>query len=308
MRYERRSSPLHAARAAVAAAWALALVLVALWTEHPLVLGTVLVVLLAGAALAGVADRVLWMLRFALPFAVLIALINPLVTREGLTVIWRFGEVPPFGQLDITLEALAFGGVLGLRALALLLAAAVLSATVDPDELLRLFRRVSFRSALTAALAVRMVPVLGRDGRRLDEARRCRAEPPGRVAVLRAVAGGALDRAADVAATLEVRGYRSATPAVASAAPWSRHDLAFTASALAVAGLAVGAHLAGVASFEPYPETSMDLGAERRRCAARWRSSRSRRSPTGGGSRPECCASKASRTATRRGPSPRSTT
>jgi energy-coupling factor transport system permease protein len=269
MRYERRASPLHAARAAVAAAWSLALVFATLATAHPVVLGTLLAIMLLGAASAGVLNRVVWMLRFAIPFAVVIALINPFVSHQGLTVIWRFGEVPPFGEIDITLEALAYGGVLGLRALLLLCAAAIWSATVDPDQLLGLFRRVSFRSALTAALAVRMVPVLGQDGRRLDEARQCRAEPPGRVAVVRAVAAGALDRAADVAATLEVRGYRSAAPSAASADPWSRHDTAFALSAAAIVALSILANVAGIASFEPYPEISMDMGtAEAGLCCA----------------------------------------
>ena len=261
MRYERRASPLHAARAAIAAGWSLALATTALLYEHPLVVATLALVTLVAAVLAHVGGRVVGMLRFALPFALLIALINPFVVRDGLTVIWRFGEVPPFGEIDITLEAVIFGALLGARALTLLLTAALLTSTVDPDGLLRLFRRVSFRSALTAALAVRLVPVLGRDARRLDEARRCRAEPPGRVAVVRAVASGALDRAADVAATLEVRGYRSRiAPAAAGREPWSRHDLGFAASTVAILVLAVGAKLLGIADVRAYPETSIDFG------------------------------------------------
>ena len=262
MRYERRASPLHAARAVVAAGWSLALATTALMFTHPLVIGTIVVVSLAAGALARVGRRVTLMLWFAVPFALLIALINPFVVREGLTVIWRFGEIPPLGEVDVTLEAVIFGALLGARALALLLRAAVLSATVDPDGLLRVLRRVSFRSALTAALAVRLVPVLGRDARRLDEARRCRAQPPGRVAVARAVASGALDRAADVAATLEVRGYRSGIPPAASGRDaWSRHDIGFAVSALAVLALALGARLTGVAGVEAYPETVIELGA-----------------------------------------------
>ena len=270
MRYERRASPLHAARAVVGAAWSLALVTTALLYEHPLVIGTVAAIALIAAGLARVGRRVALMLWFALPFGLLIAIVNPLVVREGLTVIWRFGEVPAFGEVDITLEAVIFGALLGARAVALLLASSLLSATVDPDGILRLFRRVSFRSALTAALAVRLVPVLGRDARRLDEARRCRAEPPGRVAVVRAVASGALDRAADVAATLEVRGYRSGiAPAAAGRAPWSRHDVAFAASAVAILALAIGGAVAGIADVQAYPETVIELGAaELGLCAA----------------------------------------
>jgi energy-coupling factor transport system permease protein len=262
MTYERRASPLHAARAVVAAAWSLALVTAAVVFDHPLVLATLLAIALAGAAAAHVGRRVVAILRFALPFALLIALVNALVVRDGLTVIWRFGEVPVFGRLDVTLEALTYGGLLGLRAIVILVATAVLSATVDPDELLGVFRRVSFRSALTAALAVRLVPVLQRDGRRLAEARRCRAEQPGRVAVLRAVAAGALDRAADVAATLEVRGYRApaARHPAALRRPWSRHDVAFGASAAGLLALTFGAVALRLAGVEPYPGLEVELG------------------------------------------------
>ena len=129
--------------------------------------------------------------------------------------------------------------ILGLRALIVIACFALHSAAVDPDELLRAFRRVSFRSALTAALATRMVPVLARDARRV--ARRP-ALPAGRArargaAIAARRRAGALDRAVDVAATLEVRGYGGRPPAAAPARPWSRHDLAFAA----VGGRARGA-------------------------------------------------------------------
>jgi energy-coupling factor transport system permease protein len=267
--YQRRASPLHAARAGVAATWALVLAGGALAFDHPLVLATLVGVTLAAGAGARVARRVVAVLPFALPFALLIALVNAFVVREGLTVVWRFGTVPGLGRIDVTLEGLAYGGILALRAVAILLAAALLSAAVDPDGLLRLFRRVSFRSALTAALAVRLVPVLHRDGRRLAEARRCRADRPGRVAVLRAVASGAMDRSVDVAATLELRGYRTGGTSCAPAPPWSRHDAAFAASAVAVLAVAVGGRAFGLAELTPYPLLRADLGvAEAALCAA----------------------------------------
>ncbi|HSD75753.1 MAG TPA: energy-coupling factor transporter transmembrane component T, partial [Solirubrobacteraceae bacterium] len=178
-----------------------------------------------------------------MPLAVLVALVNPLVVRDGLTVLVRLGELPPFGRLDVTLEALAYGAVLGARLVLVVACFALMASAVDPDALLRGFRRVSFRSALAAALAVRLVPVLARDARRMADAHRCRPAAAGGggraardLAVLRAVTTSALDRAIDVAATLEVRGYASpsARRAPASDEPWSRHDAAFAASAVTV--------------------------------------------------------------------------
>ena len=72
-----------------------------------------------------------------------------------------------------------------------------------PTTLLRVLRRPSVRSALAATLATRLVPVLARDAQRIDEARRCRADRGrrgarrARLAVLRAVTSGAMDRALD---------------------------------------------------------------------------------------------------------------
>jgi energy-coupling factor transport system permease protein len=261
--YLLRASPLHATRAVVGSAWCVVVAIVALSFDHPLVLGGLLVTVLAAAAAARVGRRVVRSLLFALPFAVVIGIVNPLVVREGLTVIARLGTVPVFGALDITAEAAAYGGVLGLRALVIVGCFALHSAAVNPDDLLRAFRRVSFRSALTAALATRLVPVLARDARRLYDAQRCLAgEPAPRRAVFRAVASGALDRAVDVAATLEVRGYGAARRAPRGGGrPWSRHDLAFAVSALGLALIAVLAQVAGTQAFDPYPTFTAPVGA-----------------------------------------------
>ncbi len=102
----------------------------------------------------------------------------------------------------------------------LILCGVLYTTCVDPDELLGLFRRVSFRSALSATLATRLVPVLGRDARRLADAQRCRpGRPPSRAALMRAATSNLLDRALDVAAALEVRGYAQRA---AAASRWSR--------------------------------------------------------------------------------------
>jgi energy-coupling factor transport system permease protein len=140
------------------------------------------------------------------------------------------------------------------------------TATVDPDDLLRIFRRISMRSAVTAALATRIVPVLESDARRLAEARRCR--PPlagggashGRLAIVRATSTGALDRALDVAATLEVRGYSLLRRPPRRRRPLSRHDIAFAAAGIGLVAVAIGARLAGIAAFSADPVLQIALG------------------------------------------------
>jgi len=259
--YRRRDSPLGATRAGVASLYCLAFVVAALTLSNPIALGA-LTLGVAGAGVgAGAALELRRAAKFAVPLMVTICVINALASRDGVTVIVRLGHVPLYGQTDITLEATVDGAILGLRALALILAAALYTATVDPDELLRLFRRFSFHSALSATLATRMVPLLTRDAGRLADAQRCRpGESASRVQLLRATTSGVLDRALDVAAALEVRGYSQARRLPRARTSWSRHDLAFAASAATMSALAISAHIAGWEPFQPYPTLHVGAG------------------------------------------------
>jgi energy-coupling factor transport system permease protein len=256
-------SPLQATRAGIGALWCVTLGLVALSFEHPLLVAAALAVALAAGVAAGVGRQVARAVAWALPLAIAIAVINAIVTRNGLTVVFRGPAVPGIGRLDVTAEALGYGAVLGLRTLAVFACAALLAAAIDPDALLRSLRRRSLRVGVTAALATHLVPVLARDGRRLAEAQRALrgGAPPPRLGIVRAVAAGALDRATDVAATLEVRGFGVGGRPARVRQPLSRHDIAFAMSALALAALAIASGVAGWEGFAAYPRLVVPLEA-----------------------------------------------
>lgn len=257
--YRRLASPLHATRATLGAMWAMALIAATLLVDHPLVLSALTVAILLAGVGGGVGGELMRSLRMAAWVAVPIVAVNVLVSRQGLTVFARLGDLGPFGQGDLTLEALVYGAVIALKVTIVILATTLASLAVDPDELLRALRRLSFRSALTASLATRMIPVLANDAQRLAEAQRTR--PGGvrggaraRIRLLSAIVGSSLDRAMDVAATLELRGFANARRAKRYRAALSRHDLAFAASSLALVALALAVPLGGAASFSAYPE------------------------------------------------------
>ena len=261
MSYRRRPTPIHAARAAASGSFCLALVAAALLLVSPILLGALVAGVLLAAAGASVLGQLRRLARFGVWFALGIVAINALVTRDGLTVILRLGDLPLLGRTDVTLEAVAGGGVLALRAVIVILAAGLFSSCVDPDELLRGWRRLSFASALSATLATRLVPILARDSRRVAEAQRCRpGPPPSRLALARAVTSGMLDRALDVAATLELRGYGGPGGGRAARRPWSRHDVAFALAGVALVVLGVLARATGSDAFTAYPKLELAAG------------------------------------------------
>jgi energy-coupling factor transport system permease protein len=255
-------SPLHGASPSAAIAYLGALASVGFIYSSPLVLVVAgLTTAIAGVA-AGAGRAVRASLRLALPLLLFMVLVNALVTHRGDTVLIRGWDMPVLGNTDVTLESLAAGAAIGLRVVAVVLAFAVYSACVDPDRVLRALRPVARRSAMTAGLVTRMVPLAAADGARLREAVALRgpgAKPVGRAAMARRLVEGSLDRAVDVAATLELRGHSlSARPQVQRAR--SRDDGPLFAAALAIAVSAVAARAAGAGGFGTYPRIEMGTG------------------------------------------------
>jgi energy-coupling factor transport system permease protein len=201
-------------------------------------------------------------LRLAIPLLVVMIAVNVLVTHRGDTVLVRGWEMPVLGNTDITLESLAAGAVIGLRVVATVLVFAVYSACVDPDRVLRALRPIAGRSAMTAGLVTRMVPLSAADGARLREAAALRgpgAEAVGRAAMARRLVEGSLDRAVDVAATLELRGHSLGIRPRSRREP-SRDDAPLFAVAVALVLAAVGARIAGAGGFRTYPVIELGAG------------------------------------------------
>jgi energy-coupling factor transport system permease protein len=280
--YTPRPGPLQSASPGAAVAYLGALVVVAFLYSSPLVL------LAAGAGvtiaglLAGARSAVRVALRMGFALALLIVIVNALVVSRGETVIARLGEWPWFGQVDVTLEAIVAGLSIGLRAAVAMVAFAVYSACVDPDRVLRALRPIAGRSALTATLVSRLVPVTAADAARLRDARRLRgpgAAEVGKAALARRLLAGSLDRAVDVAATLELRGYSLESAhrrprrvrrglygpghvKGTEGARRSRYDARFYAAGAVVLAAAIAGKVLGADDFHTYPEIELGLGPE----------------------------------------------
>jgi energy-coupling factor transport system permease protein len=208
--YTPRPGPLQAASPGAAVAYLGALVTVAFLYSSPVVLAAVGIAAALAGLLAGARQAVRAAIWLGLAIALPIVVVNALVVDRGATVLARLGDWPLLGPVNVTAEAIADGAVFGLRAVVVMIAFAVYSACVDPDRALRALRPLARRSALTATLVSRLVPVAAADAARLRDAGRLRgpaAAPLGRAALLRRLTAGSLDRAVDVAATLELRGY-----------------------------------------------------------------------------------------------------
>jgi energy-coupling factor transport system permease protein len=274
--YTPRPGPLQSASPAAAVVYLGALATVAFLYSSPVVLLAAGIAAALAGRLAGAPSAVRAAIRLGFAIAVPIVVVNALVVNRGETVLARLGEWPLLGQVDVTAEALADGAVFGLRAVVVMIAFAVYSSCVDPDRVLRALRPIAGRSALTATLVSRLVPVAAADAVRLRDAARLRgpgAAEAGRAPLARRLLAGSLDRAVDVAATLELRGYslesrrtmrlssmEGQTHRSSARRRRSRYDRRFYLVGALVLSAAIAAKVLGADDFHAYPTIHLGLG------------------------------------------------
>jgi energy-coupling factor transport system permease protein len=191
----------------------------------------------------------------------LLAVLNPLVTAQGDTVLWQGPEIPIL-DLEITLQEIASGLAAGVRVFAVAVLVGAILGHVDGDRLLARASRLAPRSAMLVSLAARMLPSLERDARRLHEAaqlrgldlssgpRLRRAREAAALAV--PLVGSSLERGLDVAEAMAARGFGSGTRTHVRERAW---DAVEWAVLLLGAGLAVvaGLAIAGAAPYSYFP-------------------------------------------------------
>lgn len=191
-----------------------------------------------------------------------LAVLNPFVSAEGNRILFQGPEIPII-DLEITLEELLAGLATGIRLFAVAALVGALLAHVDADRLQAQVARVAPRSALTCALAARLLPTLERDARAIAETARLRgvvladgawtARARAAAPLALPLLGSSLERGLDVAEAMTVRGY-GAGPRTRVAEPGYRgRERVALAIGLALCGLAVAVVTLGLADYSFYP-------------------------------------------------------
>jgi energy-coupling factor transport system permease protein len=246
----------------------LAAAVLAFSTDHPLVLGAVaLGAVLLFAAAPGRPNR-LFLLGGAIS-GLSLALLNPFVSAQGDLILWRGPEMAII-DLEVTLEEVVAGLALGVRLFAVAVVVGAVLAHIDADRLQAQVARVAPRSALTCALAARLMPTLERDARSIVETARLRGVglSEGRwTARLRnagplalPLLGSSLERGLDVAEAMTARGYGSGPRTRVAEARHTPAERATLGIGAALAAVAPATIAFGLAPFSYYPTLDSPWG------------------------------------------------
>lgn len=203
-------------------------------------------------------------LRTSLIISAFLLVFSPLLSPVGLDVLWETHLA--FWRISISIQGLFFALGTALRMLAVMTAFALYSTLLDQDEQFATMSALSFRSALVVSLATRMLPVLAGDVGRVSDAQRARGVELDRggwrqrafrrLPLLGALITRSLERAMDVAESMEARGYgRRGRRTWRRRRRWRVLDAAILAASLAAAGALLVSLATGISAFGYFPLT-----------------------------------------------------
>ncbi len=181
-------------------------VFLSMFLEEPLTLSLALAAVLGTLALGG-----LWsstrILRFAVPMALIIALLNMVLVRGGTRI----------NGLPVTVEGLSFGTSMALRSLVVMLSSVAIFSGLGAREIAASMPGALFRTSFLLFLSSRLLPAFSRDASELVQAAEIRGAPLTRGHWRRRVSSAArlvlplmvlgLDRSLVIGEAMEARGF-----------------------------------------------------------------------------------------------------
>jgi energy-coupling factor transport system permease protein len=167
--YQEKGLFLQSFHPAAVLAYLFVLLMLSLLYDNPLYL--LFLLLLLALLIKGVDGWEAWegFLKAGVFLMLMVMVINPLVIRAGATIIWHGPVLPFLGRLDVSMEAIYFGAVSGLRLQVIMGIFCLYNLMINPDNVLNLFSRVAGKSVLMIALSTRMFPTMARDLKRIKE-------------------------------------------------------------------------------------------------------------------------------------------
>lgn len=192
----------------------------------------------------------------ALALFAVTALINPLVSHNGVTVLFVMNDNP------VTLEATLYGIVAAEMIIAVFYWFALFTQIMTSDKLLYLFGKLSPKLSLVLSMGLRYVPLFGRQAKKINNAQRAMGlykednvvdSSRGRIRVFSVLVTWALENGIVTADSMTARGYGLKKRRHFSIFKLRVSDAIILSLTLALATLTCACLALGKLDFEFYP-------------------------------------------------------
>ena len=269
-RYQDKGTPIHRLNPFSKLGWITSIIVLSLVLDNPLFLLAVFLSTLPLVRAARVWSEWLAAMKLALYLSAAIILINALVSSHGSHILFEAPfHLPLVGVPVITLEAIIYGAVMSLRLVAIISAFAILTFTVNPDDMMlaMIKMKLPYKSVLVASLSARFIPTLLDDVARITDVQRSRGleldrgrlagRIKSRTSIVTALLSNSLDRAVQVAEAMESRAFGTGRQRTFYRdLGFSPTDITTLVFSLLPAALAIFMGLNGYGQYQYYPIVS----------------------------------------------------
>jgi energy-coupling factor transport system permease protein len=269
-RYQDKGTPVHKLNPFSKLGWITSILILSLVLDSPLFLLAVFLSTLPLVKAARVWHEWLSAMRLALYLSAAIILINALVSSHGAHVLYEAPfHLPLVGAPVITLEAIIYGAAMSLRLLSIISAFALLTLTVNPDDMMlaMIKMKLPYKSVLVVSISTRFIPTLLDDVARITDVQRSRGleldrgrlawRIKSRTAIVTALLSNSLDRAVQVAEAMESRAFGTGRQRTFYRdLGFSLTDITIVVFSLLPAALGIFMGLNGYGQYQYYPTGS----------------------------------------------------
>ena len=219
-RYQERDTNIHRLHPVVKLTWGISFIVLSLIFDHPLYILTLLFSLVLVMKSAGIWREWTSALKLFIWLGVSIIVVNALISYQGNHVLAAAPLIlPVIGRPMITMEAIAFGGVMAMKLMGIISAFIFINLTVHPDDIMSVLLKLRFpyKSVLVTSMSTRFIPCLVEDVQRITDAYRTRGvlmdtgnwmrRLKRRTVIIVPLLTNSLDRAVQVAEAMEARAF-----------------------------------------------------------------------------------------------------
>ena len=243
--------------------WSAAALVVDLVTNDPLYRALVVLVALDVLAARLPAERSLRPTLIGVSlFGALAVGLNALLSHSGVHVLAVLPVAWPLVGGPLTAESVAYGADVALGLVGAVLAVAPVSLVLEPHELIDALPARLERSGLVLAVALNLVPGIGRTALAVRDAERMRGwrprGPRSWAEILVPTMLGAIEDALALAEAMEARAYGTLARTRFASTPWHARDRVALGAAWAAVALFLVARLGGgTPDWQPYPAITL---------------------------------------------------
>ncbi|WP_432663277.1 energy-coupling factor transporter transmembrane component T [Wukongibacter baidiensis] len=231
--------------------------------NHPIYIAFMLMFLISSFILLGENKKLKNALKYSLFMILLIIIINPIVSNNGMTVIYKGLRLPIIGRFKITLEAIVFGVFMGLKLMSMTLVFLLYSILIDVDDSFGFFSKYAHKLTLTLSMTTNIIhrlrleitrvrDVMVLRGANLNEKnilKRIKAYYP----ILKVVLISSLEGSINRAEALHSRGYGKGKRTLYSKLEFKPVDYILTGLSFIFLGLLIYGWATNKGSYSYYP-------------------------------------------------------